>query len=590
MEKSNVPDYAGIMESLSDALVVIGLDKRVVSINSAAATLFGFSEEEVQGMRCRDVVRCALCGDPCPFEESIERRDTVANFNINLVGGPKSGTPVCMHTSPLENQSGEISGVIENIRVITHIRELIEDLEGAYSQVESEKKRVEAILNSISEAVITIDSEWRITSFNRSAEELTGVSAREALGKLCRDVMGVNLCPKNCPMEETLRTGKPRTNIETIVTSREGKIVPVSVSTALFMDEGGEILGGVETYRNLEEIEIIAQKRKSRFPYKEIVGKSPAIKQIFELIDVIKDTDSTVLITGESGVGKELFARAIHDLSSRRNGPFVKVNCAALTETLLESELFGHVKGAFTGAISDKVGRFEAADGGTIFLDEIGDVPLPIQVKLLRVLQDHEFEKVGSSKTVKVDVRVIAATNRDLKKLMKEGKFREDLYYRLNVIPIHIPPLRERVDDIPALVEHIIENLRRRGIEKVKKVSPDAMRCLMTYPWPGNVRELENILERAAVVCTTGVIDVSDLADEVLEYCKGRKGVKTAGLDVSEVGERESAGVHVSGELGEKERILAALEKHRWKRGETARELGMDRTTLWRKMKKFGLI
>ncbi|NIO17124.1 MAG: AAA domain-containing protein, partial [Deltaproteobacteria bacterium] len=296
----------------------------------------------------------------------------------------------------------------------------------------------------------------------------------------------------------------------------------------------------------------------------------------------IKDTDSTVLITGESGVGKELFATAIHDLSSRRKGPFVKVTCAALTETLLESELFGHVKGAFTGAIGDKVGRFEAADGGTVFLDEIGDIPLSIQVKLLRVLQDHEFERVGSSKTIRVSVRVIAATNRDLKKLMREGTFREDLYYRLNVIPIHIPPLRERVDDIPMLAEHVLKKLQKRGIERARGVSPDAMKCLMSYPWGGNVRELENLIERAVVCAKEDIITAADLDPEILEYCREkRKAIfqePCGPVDAS----REVA------QFSEREKIARALEKNRWNRGKTARELGVDRTTLWRKMKKYG--
>jgi PAS domain S-box-containing protein len=575
--------YMDLMESVSDALVVIDEGKRVLSINSAASILFGAKRDEVVGMACKELVQSELCGDPCPFEESRSKGDTVANFNIRLAG-KNEGTPVCMHTSPVKVDGGDFSGVVENIRVINHIQSLIQDLEGAYEESLEEKKRVEAILNSIAEAVITIDKNWQITSFNLYAEKMTGFSAEEALGMQCRDVIGLDLCGEGCPMEETLKSGRNVSNVETVLMARDGRLIPVSSSTALFRGEGGEVLGGVETYRNLEEIEKIAEKRRARTPYRDIVGKTSRIKGIFDLIEVIKDTDSTVLITGESGVGKELFAKAIHDLSSRRKKPFVKVNCAALTEGLLESELFGHVRGAFTGALSDKLGRFESAAGGTIFLDEIGDVPLLTQVKLLRVLQDHEFERVGSSKTLKVDVRVIAATNRDLKKLMSEDKFREDLFYRLNVIPIHVPPLRERIDDLAEIIDHILSRLSAKGIKSVEGVSPDAMRCLMGYPWPGNVRELENIIERA-VVCSRGdVITVSELAEEVLDYCRERQKGIFRGSPYARSEENDAS------DFDERELILRTLEKNRWNRGETARELKIDRTTLWRKMKKYGLI
>ncbi len=578
------PPYKDIIESVADALVVIDREKRVVSINSPAAHLFGVSPENAQKMACRDLVKCELCGDPCPFEECLTRGDTVANFDILLHGDKNEGVPVCMHTSPIKESDGSVKGVIEDIRVITHIHSLIEDLEGAYRTVEEEKHRVEAILNSIAEGVITIDKDWRITSFNRSAEELTGVPASRAVGMLCRDVMGIDLCGEKCPMEETLRKGSARVNVETHLRRQDGRVVPVSVSTALFRDENGKVLGGVETYRNLDEIVRIAEKRKSKAPYGEIVGKTDEIRRIFDLLEVVKDTDSTVLITGESGVGKELFAKALHDLSFRKTGPFIKVNCAALTETLLESELFGHVKGAFTGAIRDKKGRFESAEGGTIFLDEIGDVPLSVQVKLLRVLQDHEFERVGSSKTMKVDVRVIAATNRDLKKLMREEKFREDLFYRLNVIPIHVPPLRNRIDDLPVLIDHVLKKLFAKGIKEMRGVSPDAMKCLVGYPWPGNVRELENVLERASVCSRSEFITPGDLDQEILDYCREKK--KGLYRDSRGLPER----VRDDEEGKEKRKILETLDRNRWNRGETARELEMDRTTLWRKMKKYCLL
>jgi transcriptional regulator with GAF, ATPase, and Fis domain len=391
-------------------------------------------------------------------------------------------------------------------------------------------------------------------------------------------------------MGDLAEGGKPRSDVDGTLVRADGRIVPVSASWTFFEDDAGERMGFVISFRSFEEIERLAEERKGRFPLHDIVGKTPRIRRIFDMIDVVKDTDSTVLITGESGTGKGLFARAIHDLSPRREKPFVKVNCAALTETLLESELFGHVKGAFTGAIADKVGRFEAAGGGTIFLDEIGEISPALQVKLLRVLQDREFERVGSSKTLRVDVRVIAATNRDLKTAMAAGQFRGDLFYRLNVIPIAVPSLRERGDDIPLLVDHVLKRLKRRGMERVKAVSPEAMRCLMEYPWPGNIRELENVLERGMVCAKGRVLSVEDLPDEVRERCRSRREsspatppgggpAETPGIDSAEGGE----------ESGERGSLLRTLDAHRWNRKDAAAALGIDRTTLWRRMKRLGL-
>src|SRR5512142_2471439 len=377
------------------------------------------------------------------------------------------------------------------------------------------ERMLAAILNSLSEAVITVGRDHRIASFNRAAERLVGIPEAEALGKDCREVLRASFGPAqhDCPMGEIGEGGKPRVDVDGTLVRADGRIVPVSASWAFFTGESGEVRGFVISFRSFEEIERIAEERKSKFPFRDIVGKTPRIRRIFDLVDVVKDTDSTVLITGESGTGKGLFARAIHDLSPRRERPFVKINCAALTETLLESELFGHVKGAFTGAVGDRAGRFEAAEGGTVFLDEIGEISPAVQVKLLRFLQDREFERVGSNRTQVADVRVIAATNRDLKGAMREGAFREDLFYRLNVIPIVVPPLRERREDIPLLVDHVLKGLRSRGLDRVRAVSPEAMRRLVEYAWPGNVRELENVVERGAV-CSRGVVlGMEDIAD-----------------------------------------------------------------------------
>ena len=452
----------------------------------------------------------------------------------------------------------------------------------------SRERMLSSILDSLSDAVITVGRDHRIASFNRAAERLVGTPASEVLGKDCREVLSANFGPEqhNCPMGDLAEGGRPRSDVDGTLKRADGRIVPVGASWAFFADDSGDVRGFVISFRSFEEIERIAEERKAKFPFRDIIGKTPRIRQIFDLVDVVKDTDSTVLITGESGTGKGLFARAIHDLSPRREGPFVKVNCAALTETLLESELFGHVKGAFTGAIADKVGRFEAADGGTIFLDEIGDVSPAVQVKLLRVLQERDFERVGSSKTQSADVRVIAATNRVLKNAMSEGRFREDLFYRLNVIPIVVPPLRERREDIPLLSDHILKRLRSRGLERVRAISPEAMRRLMDYQWPGNVRELENVLERGTVCARGPVLAVEDLPEEVRESGRPRQAEDSSVSPRTAPTSAPTAGA--DRQAAEREAIVRALEEHRWNRGETAAALGMDRSTLWRKMKKFG--
>ena len=457
----------------------------------------------------------------------------------------------------------------------------------------SGERMLSAILNSLSDAVLTVDRDHRISSFNRSAERLIGIPAAEVLGNDCRTILRASFGPAqhDCPMGDLTEGGKPRSDVDGTLARADGRVVPVSASWAFFEDDRGERLGFVISFRSFEEIERLAEERKGKYPLRDIVGKTPGILRIFDMIDVVKDTDSTVLVTGESGSGKGVFARAIHDLSPRREGPFVKVNCAALTETLLESELFGHVKGAFTGAIADKVGRFEAANGGTIFLDEIGEISPSLQVKLLRVLQDREFEPVGSSRTRRSDVRVIAATNRDLKSAMASGQFRGDLYYRLNVIPIAVPPLRDRKEDIPLLVRHVLKRLKRRGMERVKAVSPEAMHCLMEYPWPGNIRELENVLERGMVCARGRVLAVEDLPDELREHRRLPPQEFAHGVPVeSGTGQDRPVDDRSGDATGDEGRnLLRALELHRWNRKEVAASLGIDRSTLWRRMKRLGL-
>jgi len=567
-EPLNVLD---ILRSIPDSVLTIDAEKRLVGLNEPAQTLTGTREASAVGRPCGQILRSEICDtDRCPFQRSLLGGETVTTFNIVAKDSSGTETPICINTSPLKNAKGDVVGVVETIRVVTHINRLIEELR-------EQRNKVQAVLDSVAEGVFTVDREGIVTSVNRTAEQILGCAAEGVLGGRASDYFPAETCGAGSPLDETLHTGRAVRNRELAVTLADRKVIPLSVCAGPFRNEHGATLGAVCTFRDLREIERIAEERRSRTPFLGIIGKHARMREIFDMVEMIKDSDSTVLLQGESGTGKGLFARALHSLSPRQRQPFIKVSCAALPETLLESELFGHEKGAFTGAIRERKGRFELADTGTIFLDEIGDLSPTVQVKLLRVLQEQQFERLGGNETIQVDVRVIAATHRDLPRLMREGTFREDLYYRLNVIPIHLPALRERKADIPLLVEFLLERLAAKGKGKVLSVSPRAMSVLMDYDWPGNVRELENVLEHALVCSRGGAIEPDAFPRSVV----GRH------TDHAQHPKRSRASVS---ETDDKEALLRALEASRWNRGLAAARLRIDRTTLWRKMRRWSIM
>lgn len=352
----------------------------------------------------------------------------------------------------------------------------------------------------------------------------------------------------------------------------EGKRVPISVSTALLKDEKGRVVGGVETFRDLTLVEELRKELRRQYTFEEIISKSRRMRQIFSILPQIADSESTVLIVGESGTGKELIARAIHGISPRQEGPLVAVNCGALPDTLLESELFGYVAGAFTDAKKDKPGKFAIAEGGTIFLDEIGDMSPALQMRLLRVLQEREYVPLGGTRSIKTNVRVIAATNKDIDKMAKEGTFRQDLYYRINVVKIVLPPLRERREDLPLLVEYFIDRFNRMRGKDIAGISEEALVVFIQHDWPGNIRELENAIEHASILCTSGLIHIEHLPESLVPA--DLEDIPPAGKTLAEMEARY---------------ILHALRRNHGKKIATARELGIDKTTLWRKMKKYGI-
>ncbi len=436
---------------------------------------------------------------------------------------------------------------------------------------------LKSILVTMSEGLMVVDRDGSILFFNKAAEEMTGFSMNEVLGKQCT-ILDTNTCVV------TTANGKRRdcklfdtgcvSNKKCIIKSKNGRVIHLLKNATVLKDKKGQIIGAVEVMTDITSIymrELEVEKLKGElmqeYGFSGIIGKSLSMLRLFDQIRNASETDASVIIYGESGVGKELVANAIHRLSRRSKGPFIKVNCAALNEYLLESELFGHVKGAFTGAFKDRMGRFEAAHKGTIFMDEIGDMPHSVQIKMLRVFQEREIERVGDHKPIPVDVRFITATNKNIQKMVSTGQFREDLFYRINVIPIKISPLRERRDDIPILLSHYLEKINIMSGKNIKRFSPAAMEMLESFHWPGNVRQLINAVEYASMTSKGDTIDISDLPEYIFtvtnEINKEIKGFRKA------------------------EQILSVLDRFNWNRTQAARHLGISRVTLWKLMREF---
>lgn len=431
-------------------------------------------------------------------------------------------------------------------------------------------EHAQSIINSISEGVFTIDLDRRITSFNRAAEMITGYNRWEAHGQKCWDVLGTEVCHGRCPFKRALKANGAVSDVRTALRTKTGETRSILISTNLLRNDRGEIEGAVETFRDVEEMERLRKELSRRYSFRDIIGKSPPMQKLFALLPRVAESSSSVVIEGETGTGKELVARAIHGLSPRGDQPFVPINCGALPDTLLESELFGHKAGAFTDARKDKPGRFQLAHKGTIFLDEISDISSAMQVRLLRVLQEGEVEPLGSVEPVPVDVRVIVATNRPLETLVRQGEFRDDLYYRIKVIHIALPPLRQRKEDIPLLIKGLIVKYNQLQRKSVTGVSKEALARLMLHHYPGNVRELENVIEQAFVLRPQGEIQLEDLPPELREQPSARPPGSTL-------------------ESLERSAIEEALRRASGHRGKAAGELGIDPSTLYRKMRVLGI-
>ena len=545
--------YPGIINLAWESILLIDCSSgKIIDANLKSCERLAYTRDELLQLSVSDI---DTIYDSKKLNELTNSLGRGNNTIIETIHKRKDGS-----TFPVEISVGTLS-IGENIFFLAFARDLT--------------YRDEGILESISDGVFAIDNKtFKITLFNHAAEQITGLTRKDALGKPCSEVFRSSLCEADCTLKTTFETGKPIINKPCYIIKADGDNIPISISTAVLRNSIGDIIGGAVTFRDLSEIEDLRKKLGGHFKDGEFTSHSPSMDKIIKLIPTIAQSLSTVLVQGETGTGKEVFAKALHSESLQKDGPFIAVNCGALPDTLLESELFGYKKGAFTGAVTNKPGRFSLAHNGTLFLDEIGDITQALQVKLLRVLQDHTFEPLGSTKSEKTNARIIAATNKDLYKLVSEGKFREDLFYRINVLCINLPPLRNRKEDIPLLTDHFIKLFNRSQKKDIKRISPEVLSFFMSYNWPGNIRELENIIERAFILCSADIIKMRHLPEEMSSLSGGRT---------------ETKNIKKLKYIVESQAIQKALERNKYNRTSTAKELGIDRSTLFRKMEKFGI-
>lgn len=551
---------------IPDGISVIGRDEKIIVFNDAASRITGYEEDDIVG-ECSEVL---FSKDEFHFvSDALNENCAFNNLALNIIDKRGNTKSVLASITPIVKDNSVLSVVLV-FRDTNEMLKMAEDVEAKTQELIDQKNKLDAIFNSNIEGTFTIDHDWNITSFNLSAEKITGYKKNEAIGKKCWDIFKSSLCRNGCHMEQTIHKGKSTIGNELEIHSKSGMKVPIKVNSGILLNNKNEKIGAVETFIDISEIKNLSAHLKKEFGYANIIGKNKELDKIYRILESVSSTDSSVLITGESGTGKELAARAIHINSERKSGPFIAVNCSAFVENLIESELFGHEKGAFTGAIQSKPGRFELAQRGTLFLDEIGDLSLTVQTKLLRVLETRIFERVGGSKSIKMNSRIIAATNKDLMREIKEGRFREDLFYRINVINIHLPPLRERMDDFPLLVNHFIKQFNERFSKSITHFSPAAYDCLERYIWKGNIRELENVIEHCFVLCRSDVIVPEHLPDRIRSFVSYEPTQITPGIEDTE-----------------RRIILNALTSNDGNRVKTAETLKMNPSTLWRKMKKY---
>jgi PAS domain S-box-containing protein len=556
-----------------EATVVLDRKSKIMGSNETARRLFGQDLQAGDTLLLETLIQGPyLTAVQSALDKALGAAESTQNL-LTLAEDTQGNSFNCLFsTDPIFGPGKQVLGVLISFQDADYaaIRPRSFSEPGFLPQMPT--LGFESLLEQLAEGIFTINSRWRIISFNQTAERITGYRREEVLGRFCWEIFRSDLCQSDCPLRLTLETGLNRLDQDVRMLDKQGKKLPVLVNTSVVRDRSGLVIGAVESFRPLMELQENFNPAPSKLFPSDIIGQSAGMTRIFQMLPDLAASDANVLIQGESGTGKELIARAIHNQSPQKEGPFIAVNCSALAESLLESELFGHEKAAFTGAVRSKVGRFELARGGTLFLDEIGELKPELQVKLLRVLEQKVFERVGGTRLIPMQARIISATNRDLAKALREGTFREDLFYRLRTVPINIPPLRERKEDIPLLIDHFITRFNDKYKKEVRGVDPKVLRLFLTHPWPGNVRELERVLEHAYVFVKGPVIFLNHLPamDEF-------------------TAERRPDPISISSESLDRETIQLTLAKVKGKREEAANLLGISRTSLWRKMKEFGL-
>ncbi len=560
--------WLDVMDELNIGAFVADNSRRITAINLSAQALLGLRDQEVLHQDCREV----FTGVPCTVDCVIHHPEAAVDRNPDLeVTDEKNRRHLITRmATPIYSRAGQITGCMTILQDHSPITQLIDRLH-------YEERSLKMILENLDVGIFTVNRGGLINFFNRAAETISGYDRHEVLGQSCAMIFSGEHSPDVCLLKESIASGKSRSSREGCMTDRDGVTIPIRANYMALRNEKNVIVGGLATFHDMTLAHQLNRAISDRYTFHDMIGKAPAMRKIFEMVSVVAPSNATVLVEGATGTGKDLLAKVIHSASRRGSQPLVKVNCAAIPENLLESEIFGYVKGAFTGADRDKPGRFSDAQGGTIFLDEIGDLPLALQAKLLRVLEDKEFYPLGSRRTRKVDVRIVSATNRQLKELVAQKLFREDLFYRLNVMRIELPPLRERRGDLPLLIRHIARNLCAARTASPPAISKTAMQILLNYDYPGNIRELENILEHALIICREAMIQPEHLPDYVQQARPPR---------ARPPAEQDSAHYHDE----EHRRIMAVLSQTGGHRLRAARQLGMDRTTLWRKMKRYGIL
>ncbi|MBW2143613.1 MAG: sigma 54-interacting transcriptional regulator [Deltaproteobacteria bacterium] len=558
-----------LLDELNIGAFTVNMKRRITSMNYAAQALMGLEENEVVQRDCHEIFTGVPCLVNCFLREETDC--ATEEPDVEIMDEDNKKHLLTRLATPIYNPNQKVSGCLTLLQDHSPIVDLVD-------RIHHEERSLKIILDNLDVGIFTVNRGGHITFFNNEAERISGYSRRELLGKHCTAIFEEEDFRDLYQLKESIEDGCTRSSHRGKITTKDGEAIPVRANYMALRNEKGTTVGGLATFHDLTLIHQLNQAISGRYTFHDMVGKDPAMQQIFEKVSVVAETDATVIIEGATGTGKDLLAKVIHSTSKRADKPFVKVNCAALPDNLLESEMFGYVKGAFTGADRDKPGRFNEADGGTIFLDEIGDLPLSLQAKLLRVLEDKEFYPLGSRRIKKVDIRIISATNRALEKLVEKKAFREDFYYRLNVFRIELPDLKNRRIDLPILIRHILRQLCAASDSSPPKISEETMGLLLKFDYPGNVRELENILEYALIICRNDVIRPIHLPDYVQkQYPSSEPEVFATSLPMSEAANTE------------RERILQVLRQNNWHRAKTARALNMDRTTLWRKMKRHGI-